>query len=336
MENNHGHPDLEFSMDPMGKKIIKRKVAKEIKLDELVPFKDHPFKLYEGQRLADMVHSIQANGVIVPIIVRPFTESVAENAGTGEGASSDVGVGQNQTITNNKYEILSGHNRVKAAKEAGRETVPAVVQHGLSEEEALLIVTETNLIQRSFSDLKHSERAFALTIQYEAMKMKSGYRTDLLQEIADMTSTPLGRRSETRDKLGEQHSLGRTTISRYLRINKLITPLKDRLDNDNIGMRVAETLSYLREKEQEIVEGFLANEKKISITQADTLKKESEKGELNETSIGKILEPVCSAPKVKPLKLSVKFLSQHFKENQSTEEMERVIAEALEQYFSNQ
>jgi len=82
----------------------------QIRVDQLVPFKDHPFELYEGQRFEDMVKSVQANGVLVPIIVRPSEEG--------------------------KYEILSGYNRVAAAREAELKTVPAIVRDGLSDIEA--------------------------------------------------------------------------------------------------------------------------------------------------------------------------------------------------------
>ena len=104
-----------------------------LQIDRLVPFKSHPFKLYEGKRFTDMAESIKANGVMLPIIVRPSENST--------------------------HEILSGHNRVNAAKAAGLDTVPAIVREGLTEDEAKLIVTETNLLQRSFADLSHSERA---------------------------------------------------------------------------------------------------------------------------------------------------------------------------------
>lgn len=281
-------------------------------LDNLVPFDGHPFKLYEGQRFLDMVESVRANGVLVPIVVRPYAKE--------EG----------------KYEILSGHNRVAAAKEAGINKVPAIIKKGLADEEALLIVTETNLIQRSFADLKHSERAVALTAHYEAIKKKSGYRSDLLADIEELSGAPLGHRSRTRDKIGAQYGLGKTTVARYLRINKLIPALKEQLDKNEIGMRVAEALSFLKAKEQEIVEELLASGKKITIKQADALKEKSETGELNKTSIHEMFQPGYFEPKVKPVKLSGQFLSQHFKPEQSPDEIERIISDALEMYFSNQ
>ena len=284
-----------------------------LKIKKLKEFENHPFKIYEGERFADMVESIRANGVMQPIIVRPIDDDLL-------------------------YEILSGHNRVAAAKEAGLSDIPAVVRKGLTDAEALLIVTETNLIQRSFADLKHSERAVALAVHYNAMKKKSGYRSDLLKEIEELTATsaPVGRRSETRYKVGEQYGLSKNTVARYLRVDKLIPALKNRLDNDGIGMRVAESLSYLREKEQEVVEKLLANGKKIDIIKADKLKEESQKGKIGIVLINGILEPATSPVKIKPIKLSSEFLSQHFNENQSAKEIENIISEALRQYLSNQ
>lgn len=283
---------------------------KDIELDRLVSFDKHPFKLYEGQRFTDMVESVRANGVLVPIVVRPYAKE------------------------EEKYEILSGHNRVATAREVGLDKIPVIIRKGLTDNEALLIVTETNLIQRSFADLKHSEKAVILAVHYDAMKKKSGYRSDLLAEIEKLTCAPVGTR--TRDKIGAQYSLGKTTVARYLRVNKLIPALKERLDNDDIGMRVAEALSYLQVKEQNIIEKLLGDGTKINIKQADKLKTESEKGDINLTNISEILSSGYFPVKVKPVKLSGQFLAQHFNPDQSIEEIEKVIAEALDQYFTKQ
>ncbi|WP_371375509.1 ParB/RepB/Spo0J family partition protein [Sporomusa aerivorans] len=315
MKRNDKNSEFMLSMEPITKAQPTLKYTATIildNLDKLVPFNSHPFKLYEGQRFLDMVESVRAHGVIVPIVVRSYIKE--------EG----------------KYEILSGHNRVAAAREAGLKEVPVIIRNDLTDEEALLIVTETNLIQRSFADLKHSERAVALATHYEAMKKKSGYRSDLLAEIEELTCAPVGHGMRTRDKLGAQYSLGKTTVARYLRVNKLIPALKERLDNDEIGMRAAEALSYLRVKEQNIVENMLAKGTKINIKQADTLKAESEKGELNLVNISEILSSGYFPVKGKPVKLSGQFLAQYFNQDQSVEEVEKVIAVALEQYFSNQ
>ena len=281
----------------------------EISVESLVPFANHPFTLYEGQRFSDMVESVRVNEILVPIIVRLHP---AEDG---------------------KYEILSGHNRIAAAREVGLETVPAVVHEKMTDDEAMFIVTETNLIQRSFADMKHSERAVVIAVHYEAMK-RQGYRTDLLEGLDDETYSPVANKSSM-GKLGVQYGLSKDTIARYLRVNKLITPLKERLDNNEIAVRVAVTLSYLRESEQELVEKQLADGKKISIKIANTLRSESEKAELGERSVKRFFESSFYDVKIKPIKLSGKFLSEYFDEKQSPEMIEGVMAEALKQYFAS-
>lgn len=279
-------------------------------LDNLIPFKDHPFTLYEGQRFMDMVESVRANGVLVPIVVRPADE---------EG----------------KYEILSGHNRVEAARMAGIDSILAIVRTGLTEEEAMLIVTETNLMQRSFSDLRHSERAIVLSAHYEAMKAKAAHRLDLIAEIEELSGAPLGHGMKTRDKIGAKYNLGKTTVARYLRINKLIPQLQNRLDKGEIGMRVAEALSFLEVKEQEILEKMLTDGIKISIKQANILKEKAKNEELTKEYIHEILfSQVADDKSINSVKLSSQFLSKHFKSEQSKDEIEEIINTALEMYFS--
>lgn len=111
-----------------------------VPVKSIQPFHDHPFHLYEGERLEDMIASVKEHGVLNPVIVQKL----------------DTG-----------YEMLSGHNRWNAAKLAGIKEIPAIVKTGLSEEEAYVYVIETNLMQRSFSDLAISEKAAVLKARYE-------------------------------------------------------------------------------------------------------------------------------------------------------------------------
>lgn len=282
----------------------------EIALEQLVPFANHPFKQYEGQRRDDMIESVRENGVITPIIVRP--------------------------IDGSKYEILSGHNRTAAAREVGLKSVPTLVREGLTDDEAMFIVTETNLIQRSFADMAHSERAVVITVHYDSIKKKSGYRSDLLVGIVSDTLVPPEPRSATKDKLGEQYGLSPSTIFRYLRVNKLIPTLKARLDDGSIAMRVAVALSYLRECEQEFVENQLEAGNKISIKIAYTLRDESSLAELSEAAVKRVFEPsFYDSQKIKPIKLGGEFLSQYFKKNESPKMIENIVAEALSLYFAD-
>jgi len=280
----------------------------QINIEKLVPFANHPFKLYEGQRLADMVESISENGIISPIIVRP--------------------------IDNDNYEILSGHNRVNAAREAGLTEVPAIVKVGLTDEEALFIVTETNLVQRSFADMKHSERAAALSVLYEAMKKKSGYRSDLLKEIDEQTSVENRPRLTTKEKLGLKYGLSANTIFRYLRIDNLIPLFKDQLDNHKITMKIAENLSFLGENEQEIVAETLGDKRKLTLKQVELLRGRLTDVEFSREFVENILNTDITPAKSKPRKFRREVFSEYFDDDMSDEEIESEIAEILKAHFT--
>jgi ParB family chromosome partitioning protein len=150
----------------------KQTITADLAVSELVPYEFQTFKLYQGKKAEAL-----ENGVLTPILVRSKGD---------------------------KHEILSGHNRVAAAATVGLQTVPAVIPNEVSDDEARLIVAVSNLIQRSFADLSHSERAAALSAHYEAVKSQ-GKRTDLIAAIDDLlenfavtddarTSDPLGQK----------------------------------------------------------------------------------------------------------------------------------------------
>ena len=290
----------------------------------LRPFENHPFKLYDGERFSDMVESIKANGIITPIIVRP--------------------------IDGETYEILSGHNRVEAAKSVGLEVVPVIIRENLSDDEALLIVTETNLIQRSFTDLSHSERAAALAVHHEAIKSQ-GKRTDLINEIENLlkntenisknegfaTSAHIGRKLETREKVGQKYGLSKNSVARYLRINKLLQFFKDCLDEDRIPFLVAVALSYMSEADQyALIDIFKDNQDlKIDIKKANLLREYSENKKLTPKDMEDILSGVAVKKKnraalpVQSLKIGGKILSKYFKPEQKPEEIQAELIEAL-------
>lgn len=144
-----------FGMDESKDERENEVAVDEVEIEKLIQYRNHPFKLYDDERFDNMVKSIKEFGVIVPIIIRPI--------GT-------------------EYEILSGHNRVNAAKKAGLLKVPVIIKDSLQDDEAMLIVTKTNLMQRSFSDMLHSERATALQQHHKALASQ-GKRTDILKEI---------------------------------------------------------------------------------------------------------------------------------------------------------
>lgn len=304
--------------------------VKNIQINKLVPFKNHPFKLYEGKRFDDMCESIKENGVLVPIIVRLLEDD------------SDI------------YEILSGHNRMKAAKAIGLEFIPAIIRDGLTDEEAMLIVTETNLIQRSFSDLSHSERAITLSSHHEAIKSQ-GKRTDRIKEIENLlknhlnisengdnqTFSQVGKKLNNVVKLGEDYGLSKNSIARYLRINKLIDALKIRLDNGEFGIVPAVEISYLSKEEQTTLNNILdENKYKVDIKKAEMLRDFSKNKKLTSDKTEKILsENLSKKQKSKsPASFKIKYnlYIKYFKENMKQDEVESIIDKALEKYFKDE
>jgi len=299
--------------------------ALSLNISDLVPFADHPFKLYEGSRLDDMVRSITEMGVIVPVIVRPLGEE--------EGS----------------YEILSGHNRVNAAKIAGLTEVPTVIKTGLTDDEAALIVTETNLVQRSFADLSHSQRAVALKRHMDAIS-KQGKRTDLIDEIERLsnpheikengTSDQLGRKLESREITAEKYGLSTTNVSRYVRLSHLTQPILNRVDSDEIAFIPAVSLSYLSPDEQTELDRLLGEAAyKVDMKKAESLRELSESKKLTPEKMAQVLSgELNKKPKPKtppPFKLKAKIYQKYFDGDTPQTEIETVIDQALTEYFEN-
>lgn len=296
----------------------------QLAISSLRSYENHPFKLYSGERFEDMVRSVKELGVIVPIIVRP----------KGEGI----------------YEILSGHNRVNAAKTAGLETVPAVIKDQHTDEEAALIVTETNLIQRSFSDLCHSERAVALTMHHEILK-KQGTRTDIINELEmllkpheikeNQTCSQVANKLKTLAVVGKTYNLSKDTVARYIRLNKLIPELLERVDNEEIAFIPAVTLSYLRESEQRELDATISkNGFKVDMSKAEILRSYSEAGKLDGQKINSILsgelDKKKKSDKSATVRLKPKLVAKFFSPGQKLDEIEDIIEKALMLYFEKQ
>ena len=272
-------------------------------VDKIKPFHDHPFRLYQGERLDDMVESIREHGVLNPVIVR--------KKGSG-------------------YEMLSGHNRQNAAKLAGLTEIPAIVKEGLSDEEAYVYVIETNVIQRSFTDLAPSEKAAVLSARYEKV-ISQGRRNDILQEIEEIgTCGHDVHKSRSRDGIGEEYGMTGRNIARYMRVDKLIQPFKDMLDAGELTLTAGVELSYLSEDEQATVAERAAaiNEKAAKSIRAAA-------GELTEDKLEEILHPVReSAPaKAVSVKIPAEAEEKYFSGMKAKERTELVM-KALDAWFA--
>lgn len=187
--------------------------VQKVKIDELVPFPNHPFKVQDDDDMKQLVESISENGVLTPITVR-YDED------------TDI------------YQLISGHRRTHAARLAGLTEIPAIVKH-MSEEEAVIMMVDSNL-QREH--ILFSEKAFAYKMKLEAMK-RQGKRTDL-------TSTQPVSKLRSNEELGQEVNESRETIRRYIRLTELIPELLELVDKGKIGFTPAVELSYLTADQQ--------------------------------------------------------------------------------------
>ena len=165
----------------------KKEVTYEL-IGQLTPFRSHPFRLYEGERLGDMVESIRVNGVFIPIIVRRI---------------------------NSILEILSGHNRVEASRIAGLAEIPTIILENVTDDDALVIVIETNLLQRSFSDMSHSEKAAVLALRHSKM-FSQGKRNDILVQLQILDKPHDIRHDETFGQVGQKINAKDDKTSRHV------------------------------------------------------------------------------------------------------------------------
>jgi len=284
-------------------------------------FPDHPFQLYEGERRSDMVESIRANGMLVPLILH--------------------------AMDNGRFQILSGHNRKYAGIEAGFKECPAVIKRGLTDDEAMVYIVETNLMQRSFADMSHSEKAAVIVLQHSKL-FSQGKRNDVLEELqmlenpheyrANGTCAGIAQKLDSRSTVAREYSLSKDQVANYLRISKLITVLKTRLDNGSLGVTSAVTLSFLKESEQQLLDKCIdLNKFAVDMKKADILRQYSEKGKLTEDNIYLILSSkVGQKPKpnrTPTIKVSKSVYAKYFKSSQSAKEIQDVVEKALELYF---
>lgn len=278
---------------------------------DIKPFHNHPFHLYEGERLEDMVESVREHGVLNPVIVQKIREG---------------------------YEMLSGHNRLNAAKLAGMKEIPAIVKTDLSEEEAYVYVIETNLMQRSFSDLRISEKAAVLKERYDKVASR-GKRNDILEEIARLEGKEIpvtcshgDHRSKTRDQIGKEYELSGNSVGRLLKINDLIRPFKDMVDRGVLYTKVALQLAFLPQAEQTMIYDVM-KEKHTKLTMERVMKIRSHSGALSEAMIRRYLstEPV----KKKFYKVPARIVEKYFA-GMDPNKVDSIVEQALEAWFSKE
>lgn len=279
-------------------------------VESIKPFRNHPFHLYEGERLDDMVESVREHGILVPAIVR-----------TAPGG----------------YEMLAGHNRLNAARLAGLKEIPAIVKEGLPDAEAYVYVIETNMLQRSFNDMSISERIAVLAERYDKV-CGTKKRAEILEELQALNGGgghDVHQQAKSREIIGKELGMTGRHIARYVRCKELIPEFKDMLDDGSLTMVAAVELSYLPEEEQAAVKKVMdQNCIKLKTDKAGELRKAA--GSLSEGEAQKILgvdRPVkLDAEKPVSVKLPAKLYSRYFSDV-AAKDVQGILEEALELYF---
>ena len=219
----------------------KREQVQQIPIEELFPFKEHPFKVLDDEAMQCTVESVAQYGVLAPLIVRPRPEG--------------------------GYEIISGHRRQYAAELAGLDTLPVIVRQ-MSDDAAVILMVDSNL-QREH--ILPSERAFAYKMKLDAIK-NQGARSDL-------TSTQVAQKLSV-EKVGDDAGVSKDTIRRFIRLTNLIPELLDMVDEKKISFNPAVELSYLDENQQRVfLEAMDGTQNAPSVSQAQQLKKMAQCGE---------------------------------------------------------
>ena len=290
-------------------------VVKDIQMlsvDAVKPFHDHPFRLYEGERLKDMVESVREHGILNPVIVLK---------------------------TDDGYEMLSGHNRQNAAKKAGLKEIPAIVKRDLTEEEAYIYVIETNMLQRSFAELLPSEKAAVMAEHYERV-CRNLKREEIVQELellsGKTSSDPGGHNGhqvKSRDIVAAEYGFSSRNVARYLRINYLVKPFKDMIDDGNLALLAAMDISYLTEDEQKMVIGIIGQTgMKLKPKVATMLRKHS--GELTVDMATEIMESTVAKKKSAVVSLKVPSdLCSRYMDGMKPDQMITLIEQALDAWF---
>lgn len=265
-----------------------------ISINKLHELRDHPYQVLDNEEMNSLIESVQQQGIMTPLIVRPL-----------EG-------------TTDEYEIISGHRRFRAAQKAGLAEVPAFIRP-VSRDEAAIMVVDSNLHREH---ILPSEKAFAYKMKLEAMS-RQGYRSDL-------TSNQVGRRLETADIIAEQSDESKTQIRRYIRLTKLIPDILKMVDEQRVAFSVGVELSYLTEYEQQdLFEAIELEDKTPSLSQAIQMKKLSQSGKLYSDTISKIISEEKPNQREK-ISFQIEKLTKFFPKSYTPRDIERKIIKLIE------
>ena len=275
-----------------------REQVQQIPIDELYPFKDHPFKVLDDEAMQRTVESVEQYSVLSPLIARPRPEG--------------------------GYEIISGHRRQHAAQLAGLDALPVIVRQ-MDDDAAVLLMVDSNLQRET---ILPSERAFAYKMKLEALK-NQGARSDL-------ASSQIGTKLRADEKVAQDLGESRNQVQRFIRLTNLIPELLDMVDEKKIAFNPAVELSYLDESQQrDFLEAMEDTQNAPSLSQAQQLKKMAQQGDF---SYEKAFDVMGQEKKSEKDTVTIKneTLRKYFPRSYTPKQMEEKIIQLLDAWQKKQ
>ena len=272
--------------------------AMDLEIVKIRPFKDHPFKVVDDEKMQDLVESIRTNGILSPVLVRP--------------------------VGNDVYEMVSGHRRMHAAVILGMDRVPAIIRE-MSDDEAIVKMVDAN-IQRE--ELLPSEKAFAYRMKMEAMR-RQGIRQDLTsRQFVEKLSS---------DELGESVGMSGRQIQRFIRLTELIPELLDYVDQKRIQFTVAVEISYIDREIQKWLFEYIKDNGVVKLNQISLLRAQLQTGAITQAKMIALLNDSQpgKAPSSK-LTFTEKKLREYFPAGYTANEMRGVIEGLLSEWKRKQ
>lgn len=293
-----------------------KSAATQISIRQIHPFRNHPFKVLDDDRMKELVQSIKDNGILNPVLVRPDEQD--------------------------GFEMISGHRRMHAAKLAGLTTVPAIIKE-MTDDEAVIAMVDSNM-QRE--EILPSERAFSLKMKMDAMR-RQGKRTDLSQDVASesmkrMTEKTSGTEfqkledSWSREEVGQQAGISGRQVQKYLRLTELTEDLLNLVDQKKLSIVLAVEISRFSNELQRNLYSYIQKNGMIKKTQLDALKKFNYEN-LTEFSVTQVLNDAVSTKEDDgKVVLSRRELDKYFSKTVETDKRKEVILDLLDRWKRGQ
>lgn len=270
----------------------------EIRIDQIYPFENHPFKVLDDEKMDELVESIKANGVLSPVLVRPDDEG--------------------------SYEMISGHRRMHAAKLAGLTLIPAIIKE-MTDDEATICMVDAN-VQRE--EILPSERAFSFKMKMDAMK-RQGSRTDLTSGLKDPKLTV--------EKIGDEAGFKSKQVKRYIRLTELIPEMLDYIDEKKVGVNLGYEISFLDKQIQAWVYEYIKDNSFIKPEQISAVRNLDAPERLTQSELIRVMNDALPKKKQPGgVTISQKKLDKYFSPHVSAMEREHIIIQLLEHWKESQ